>query len=86
MPVTDASAGATMSIEQEEQEGGVELVIGVTGDVNPEDLRDRAAAVIATGALPVRAAGQVVVSWPGAESAGKRKDAVGSPRGQGDQR
>lgn len=65
MPVTDASAGTTMSTGQE---GAVDLVIGVTGDVNPVDLRSRAAAVVAGGSLPVRSAGQVVVSWPGGES------------------
>lgn len=70
MPVTDASAGTTMSTEQE---GAVELVIGVTGDVNPVDLRSRAFAAVAGGALPVRSAGQVVVSWPGVESASSER-------------
>lgn len=66
MPVTDASAGTTMSTEQE---GAVELVIGVTGDVNPVDLRSRAAAAVLASGLPVASAGRVVVSWPSMERA-----------------
>lgn len=46
-----------------EQSGPVELLIGVTGAVNLEDLRYRAAAALAGSTAPH--AGRVVVSWPG---------------------
>ncbi len=67
MPATDVAAGAKMTTEQN---SAVELLIGVTGDVNPVDLRSRAAAAVAQSSLPVRASGQVVVAWPGVEGAG----------------
>jgi len=67
MPVTDDAAGTKTATEQER---AVELLIGVTGDVNPVDLRSRAEAVLAGSSLPVRAGGQVVVSCPGLEGSG----------------
>jgi hypothetical protein len=52
-----------------EENSAVELLIGVTGDVDPVDLRRRVAAALEASSLPVSLAGGVVVSCPGVESA-----------------
>ena len=69
MPVTDEAAG-TKTEKEQEQERAVELLIGVTGDVNPVDLRRRVAEALAESSLPMRADGEVVVSWPGSDGSG----------------
>lgn len=47
----------------------VELLIGVTGDVNPAELQARAAEALAKASAPMSVE-QVVVSWPGVDGAG----------------
>lgn len=51
-----------------EENSAVDLLIGVTGDVDPVDLRRRAASALAASSLAPGSAGQVVVSCPGGES------------------
>ena len=76
MAVKDASAEKTMPIEES---SAVELLIGVTGDVNPVDLRSRVTAALAASGLPDGVAEQVVVSWPGVESATMEPGKNGQP-------
>jgi hypothetical protein len=76
MAVKDASAEEAMPAEEV---SAVQLVIGVTGDVNPVELRSRAAAALAAGGLPAGLAEQVVVSWPGVDSAAMEPGKDGQP-------
>lgn len=76
MAVKDASAEETMPAEET---SAVQLVIGVTGDVNPVELRSRAAAALGKSGLPAGFVEQVVVSWPGVDSAAMEPGKDGQP-------
>ena len=76
MAVKDASAEKEMPAEEV---SGVELVIGVTGDVNPAELRSRAAAALTSSGLLPEVVERVVVSWPGLESAAMEPGKDGQP-------
>lgn len=76
MAVKDASAEEAMPAEET---SAVQLLIGVTGDVNPAELRSRAAAALASSGLLPEVVEQVVVSWPGLESVAMEPGREGQP-------
>ena len=75
MAVKDASAEETTPVEEV---NAVQLLIGVTGDVNPVELRSRTASALAGGLL-AGLSEQVVVSWPGVDSAAMEPGKDGQP-------
>ena len=52
-----------------EQTSAVELLIGVTGDVNPVDAHRRAVEALDRATIWPRSGGRVIVTWPGADGA-----------------
>ncbi|MGC8548657.1 MAG: hypothetical protein ACP5M4_03060 [Acidobacteriaceae bacterium] len=76
MAVKDASAEEATPVEEV---NAVQLLIGVTGDVNPVELRSRAASALAAGGLLDGLSAQVVVSWPGVDSAEMEPGKDGQP-------
>lgn len=75
MPVSDVHEESKVLTEQN---SAVELLIGVTGDVNPVDAHRRAVEALERAKIAPRSGGQVIVSWPGADGA------EAPPSGDGD--
>jgi hypothetical protein len=76
MAVKDASAEETMPAEET---SAVQLVIGVTGDLNPSDLRGRVIAALAASGLAAGSIEQTVVSWPGVDPGATEPAKDGQP-------
>ena len=65
MPVSEELDESKVAMEQN---SAVELLIGVTGDVDSAEMRSLAAAALKDASLGLRASGKVVLSCPGDEA------------------